>query len=256
MLSREAGRNETTWSLGEYLPAEEVAAAFKVKSPLPAAVGVGSNQPNPRAENHRRVCGHFWKFLVLACIAQLLWVFFLGGATLLDQRLVFTPQNEETLTTQSFQLDREARNLAIRHDTDLDNNWLGLSLTLVEKNSGRAWNAQSEVSYWHGVDDGESWSEGDRTRELVFRDVPPGTYYFAIDPELSTEKPVAVADRIQVIRDQAAWSNFFFLLIFLAALPLFTRYRVTAFEIERWKNADFLSSGADFGPGGDSGDDD
>lgn len=115
------------------------------------------------------------------------------------------------------------------------------------------------MAYWHGSDGGESWSEGDRSRELVFRDLPAGTYYFVIDPEISAEKPVAVADRIKVIRDQAAWSNFFFLVIFLAAFPLFSRYRMTVFENGRWQNADFLSSGADLSSGGsddDSGGDD
>lgn len=247
MLSRESSHNETSWSISEYLPSAEVATAFKLKSALPAAVGIGMNQPNPRTESHRRVCGNFWKFLLLALVAQAIWYFILGGRTLLDQRLVFSPGKDEPTTTQTFQLDSAARNLVLRHDTDLDNNWLGLGLTLVEKNSGRAWTAQSDVAYWHGSDGGESWSEGDKTRELEFRDLPAGTYYFVIDPEISAEKPVAVADRVKVIRDQAAWSNFFFLLIVLAAFPLFSRYRMTAFESERWKNADFLSSGADFG---------
>jgi ribosomal protein S27E len=261
MLSRETSHNETTWSIGEYLPTDEVTAAFKLKTPLPAPAGIGANQPNPRAENHRRVCGSFWKFLTLAVLAQALWFFVLGGRTLLDQRLVFSPGKDEPVATQTFQLDSAARNLVLRHDTDLDNNWLGLNMSLIEKNSGRVWVAVNEVAYWHGTDDGESWSEGDRTRELVFRDLPAGNYYFVIDPEISAEKPVAVADRVKVIRDQAAWSNFFFLLAFLAVLPMFSRYRVSAFEAERWKNADFMSSGADFGSGdsdddGDSGSDD
>ncbi len=256
MLSRESSDKETSWSIGEYLPAEEVVAAFKLKSPLPAPVGIGTNQPNPRAENHRRVCGNFWKFLALAIVAQLLWFFFLGGRTLLDQQLVFSPANEESITTKTFRLDKPAKNLAIRHDTDLDNNWLGLGLTLVDKDSGKAWIAQSDVSYWHGVDDGESWSEGDRSRELVFRDLPAGTYYFVIDPELSDEKPVAVADRVKVVRDEAAWSNFFFLLVFLAAFPLFSRYRMTGFENQRWRNADYLSSGAERGSADSDGDSD
>ena len=255
MLSREASHNEITWSLSEYLPGEEVAAAFKLKTPLPAPAGIGMNEPNPRSEAHRRVCSSFWKFLGLAVVAQALWFFILGGRTLLDQRLVFSPGKDEPVTTQIFELDSKARNIVLRHDTDLDNNWLGLGLTLIEKNSGKAWVAQSDVAYWHGSDGGESWSEGDRSRELVFRDLPAGSYYFVIDPEISAEKPVAVADRIKVIRDQAAWSNFFFLLIFLAILPMFSRYRVGAFEAERWKDADFLSSGADFGSDdGDSGD--
>ncbi len=255
-LSRESSRNETTWSLGEYLPAEEVTAAFRLKPALAAGSGIGMVQPNPRVEGHRRTCANFWKLLPLALVAQLLWVFLLGGRTLLDQRMVFQPRDQEPVTTQVFQLDSAARNLVLRQDTNLDNNWLGLSLTLVEKNSGRAWAAQSEVAYWHGVDGGESWSEGDRSGELVFRDIPAGTYYFVIDPEISAEKPVAVADRIKVIRDQAAWSNFFLLLIFLALFPMFSRYRVSAFEAERWKKADYLSTGEEFGSGDDDGDDD
>jgi ribosomal protein S27E len=258
MLSREANHSESTWSLSEYLPVGEVEAAFKLKTPLPAPVGIGMNQPNPRTESHRKVCSLFWKFLGLAVVAQLLWFFVLGGRTLLDQRLVFSPANDEPVTTQTFRLDDAARSLVLRHDTDLDNNWLGLDMTLVEKNSGKAWLAQSDVAYWHGVEDGESWSEGDRTRELVFRDLPAGIYYFVIDPEISAEKPVKVADRIKVIRDQAAWSNFFFLLVFLALLPMFSRYRLQSFEAERWKDADFLSTGADFGSddSGDGGDND
>ena len=252
MLSREASHNEATWSLSDYLTTEEVAAAFKLKTALPAPVGIGMNQPNPRAENHRKVCSTFWKFFLFAVLAQALWFFLLGGRTLLDQRLVFSPGKDEPVTTQTFQLDSSARNLVLRHDTDLDNNWLGLNLTLVEKNSGRAWVAMSDVAYWHGSDGGESWSEGDRTRELVFRDLPAGNYYFVIDPEISAEKPVAVTDRVKVIRDQAAWSNFFFLLVFLAVLPMFSRYRVSAFEAERWKDADYLSSGAEFVSAGDS----
>jgi len=95
----------------------------------------------------------------------------------------------------------------------------------------------------------------------VFRDLPAGNYFFVIDPEFSAEKRVGVTDRVRVTRDQAAWSNFFFVLIFLALLPMFSRYRVASFEAKRWEDADFLSSGADFGSddgddGGDGGGDD
>jgi ribosomal protein S27E len=255
MLSREARQTEIAWSLGEYLPVEEVTAAFKLARPLPSPRGVAPNQLNPRAEPHRRVCSQFWKFLALALLAQMLWIFILGGRTVLDQRLFFATGNDEPVTTQSFQLDSNARSVVLRHDTDLDNNWLGLDITLVEKNSGRAWTSQTDVAYWHGYDDG-TWSEGDRSRELVFRNLPAGTYSLVIDPEFSAEKRVGVADRVRVIRDQATWSSFFFLLGFLVLLPMYSRYRVGTFEAERWKDADFLSSGADFGTGDDDGGDD
>jgi ribosomal protein S27E len=95
MLSRESRSTETSWSLGEYLPTEEVAAAFKLKTALPDANGIGSNQPNPRTQGHQRICAYFWKFLALAVLAQLLWIFILGGRTLLDQRLWFVTESED-----------------------------------------------------------------------------------------------------------------------------------------------------------------
>jgi hypothetical protein len=83
----------------------------------------------------------------------------------------------------------------------------------------------------------------------VFRDLPAGTYSSSSTRSFPPRSAVGVADRVRVVRDQAAWSNFFFLLGFLVLLPMFSRYRVGTFEAERWKDADFLSSGADFGSG-------
>ncbi len=261
MLSREASHNEITWSLGDYLPAAEVTAAFKLDHALPEPTGIAMNQPNPRESGHRSICRRFWMFVVVTLLAQALWVFVLGGKTLVDQRVVFAPDRDEPLATQGFSLPDGARNLVLRHDTDLDNNWLGFGLTLIEKNSGRAWATQGDLAYWHGSDGGESWSEGDRSRELTFRDLPPGDYYFVIDPEISAEKPVAVADRIRVIGNQPAWSNFFLLLAWLGLFPMFSRYRVAAFEAKRWADSDFLSDGTtaaedDSGSDSDSGGDD
>ncbi len=102
----------------------------------------------------------------------------------------------------------------LRNETDLDNNWLGLNLTLVEKNAAAPGLAQTESPTGAASDDGERWSEdnGSASRTGFPRSAGPGSYYFVIDPGIFAEKPVAVADRIRVIRDQAAWSNFFILL--------------------------------------------
>ena len=243
MLSRESSNNETTWSIGEYLPASEIYQAFNLKSAVREPTSVGANQPNPRREGFRQVFSYAWKFMLIATIAQLIWAFLLGGRTLLDQKITFSPDQTESITTPMFKLERDARTITLRHKTDIDNNWVGLNHTLVERNTGNAWQAISEVSYWHGVDDGESWSEGDREPELLFRDVPAGEYYFVIDSEISDESPASVSDRIRVVRDQATWSNYLFIMLFLAAFPLISRAYVASFETQRWANSDFNSSG-------------
>ena len=243
MLSRERNANETTWSVADYLPVEEVQAAFGLERPLPAPKGIGACQPNPRKESHALVCKRFWKFFLAATLAQILW-FFVGGSTVLDQRVALAPQNEDTVSTPGFRLDSPVRNLVLKHETNLSNNWIGLNQTLIEKTSGNAWTAQTEMSYWHGSDGGESWSEGDASREVIFRNLPAGNYYLLIDPEFSDENKATVVDRVKVVRNQAAWSNYLILVLFLVALPLFSRTRVATFEAGRWSNADFQSSGA------------
>ncbi|MBK9625279.1 MAG: DUF4178 domain-containing protein [Rhodocyclaceae bacterium] len=243
MLSRESSNNETTWSIGEYLPASEIYQAFNLKSAVREPTSVGANQPNPRRESHTQVFSYAWKFMLLATIVQFIWAFVFGGQTLLDQKIIFSPNQTEAITTPMFKLGRDARTLTLKHNTDIDNNWVGLNLALIERNTGKTWQAIDDVSYWHGVDDGESWNEGDREPELLFRDVPAGEYYLVIDSEISEEKPVAVTDRIRVVRDQAAWSNYILLMIFLIAFPLISRVRVASFEAERWAKSDFNSSG-------------
>lgn len=245
MLSRERMASEVTWSIGEYLPADDVQSAFTVRDKLPRTLGVYANQPNPWEARHRGVCGLFWKFMVVAVIAQLLFLYVVAE-TVLKHRIVFSPtQDEVTVTTPEFVISSLTRRLAVKHATDIDNNWVSVSTTLIEKNTGKAWLGMQEIAHYSGVDGGESWSEGSRGDELVFKGVPPGTYYLAIDYELGTDRNLRVVDSIEIERNAPGWSNFVFLLVFLALFPLFTRSRRAAFETRRWNESSLYSASDD-----------
>ena len=162
-----------------------------------------------------------------------------GGKLLLRESIEFLPSRaDETWTSREFTVTGKASKLAVRNDTSLANNWIGLDMTLVNKATGAAWPASREISYYYGNDGGESWSEGSRDDEVVFLDIPPGTYYLAVDPEMSTEMPVPVRDTLEVRTGGAGWSNFVLLMIFLIAFPIFTRMRVASFETRRWMESD------------------
>jgi len=238
MLSREVTAKEASWSQAEYLEAADLCAAFRMKTPLPRS-GVYANQPNPLAETHRTTCSLFWKLALAATAVQLAFAFLFASQLVLKQQLVLSPQNEEaTLTSQEFVLKSRARALLVRHATDVTNNWLSLSTTLVEKNTGESYQGEQEVSHYKGVDDGESWSEGSPSEEMVFKAVPAGTYYLVLEYELGTDDPAAVVDTLEVVRNPTVWSNFVLLLIFLAIFPLISRWRRNAFEARRWSESD------------------
>ncbi|KFB69658.1 MAG: hypothetical protein CAPSK01_000717 [Candidatus Accumulibacter vicinus] len=239
MLSREVTAKEANWSQAEYRPADEIRAAFGVKAPPPRQIGVYANQPNPLLERHRRACRLFWQLALAATVVQLVFVLFFASQSVLKQRIVLSPQNEEaTLSSQEFVLNSRARALQVRHSTDVANNWLSVNTTLVEKNSGEAYLGMQEISYYQGVDDGESWAEGSASDEMVFKAVPAGTYYLVIEYELGKDNVSAVVDTLEVIRDPVGWSNYVLLLIFLVIFPLWSRWRKAAFEARRWNESD------------------
>ena len=95
-----------------------------------------------------------------------------------------------------------------------------------------------EVGYYSGVDGGENWSEGSKSDSIAFKNIPPGTYYLTIEYDLGTDKRDSVADTVEIVRNPAAWSNYVMVMIFLAAFPLISRSRRSAFESRRWNESD------------------
>lgn len=239
LLSRERRSKEVTWSLGQYVEPSVIRASFKLPESLPEPSGVYANQPNPWDETHGQVCKTFWLAALAAVVVHGALVLFAGGQLLLRDQVSFLPEKEdETVVTRSFEVRGTARKLVVRQATDLDNNWIGLNIDLVNKATGAAWSAARDLSYYAGVDEGESWSEGNRNDEVVFVDIPPGTYYLAIDAGFSDEAPRPVRSTVEVATGSAGWSNLVLLFVFLALFPLFTRFRRGAFEIRRWLASD------------------
>lgn len=142
--------------------------------------------------------------------------------------------------------------MIVRHNTNIDNNWVALNTTLVEKTTGEAYQGAQEISYYSGSDGGESWTEGSRDDAIAFRNVPAGTYYLTVEHELGGDRNYntnyVVVDTIEVIRNPVPWSNYVLVFLFLLAFPLFSRWRRNAFEAERWNESDL--------GGGDSEDED
>ena len=237
MLSRETTDNEETWTLAEYLEAAEIEAAFQLKAALPKPIGVYANQPNPHDERHKRTCGYFWRLFLVGFVIHLVLLVFGPGGKILDQPLSFDANDDEPRLSQEFKLTAARSSLEIEQDTTLENNWLGLGLTLVNQDTGEAWQAARELGYYHGVDGGESWSEGSRSAEIVFRELPPGNYVLAVDGELDPNSP-PVQGQLKVSHTGPRWSSLILLFLALAPFPIFTRIRRGSFEVSRWAESD------------------
>jgi len=236
MLSRETSANEETLTLAEYLGQEELQQAFKLPARLDRAVGIFANQPNPHEESNVKVLRSFWVFLLVALAVHMALLMGARGPVL-DEALVFKPGDDEPKLTREFRLAAPVSRLEIEHEANLNNNWISLGLTLVNKDTGEAWQASREISRYEGVDGGESWSEGSRSDAVVFTALPAGMYVLAEEADLAANsRPVRT--HVKVSRPGPRWSSLFLLLAALAPFPIYTYVRRRSFEVKRWAESD------------------
>lgn len=249
LLSRETTADEITWSLGTYVPGPRVWAAFRLDGPPPPARGVFANQPSPIGTSAREMWRLF-RWFALAATAIFGVVSALARhERVLSQRYTFVPAQTPPFVTRPFDLRGHTSNVEITVDADLSNQWLALALTLVNDSTGTAYDVGREVSYYAGVEGGESWSEGSRHDRVRIPAVPSGRYILRVEPDGGGDgaaaRPISYA--LTVRRDVPPVGYYLFALLLLAAPPVWTSLRAGRFEAARWRESDYapVASGDD-----------
>jgi hypothetical protein len=249
MLSSESTETEVTWSQGEYVPAAEIWQAFQLPgTPLPAR-GVFANQPSP----HTGEPGRPWKpFFLMAAVLLAMMLFFSATArrqTVFQDNFLFQPgaPGEKSFVTRVFDVPGNNGNLKVDLDTDLNNGWAYFAMALINDETGQAYDFGREVSYYYGVDEGESWSEGDKHDDTVLPGIPGGRYYLRVEPEAAPEGaaapsaygvPRSIRYQIKLTRDVPYYFRYFLGVILLFLPVLFFGGKGPGFERQRWAESD------------------
>lgn len=179
MLSRETNDREESWTLSQWLPEQQVIAAFgvapagKVWPPLP-------HQPSPWGAWLGR--GGMIGGLALAFVLALSIV--LSGTNwIASQALpVAVDGREQTATIGPLHLDARWQRVRVRTTVPrLENGWVDLDYSLVDRRDQRVYAASSAAERYEGVDSDGAWTEGSRDSDVSIASVPAGDYDLVVD---------------------------------------------------------------------------
>jgi hypothetical protein len=139
------------------------------------------------------------------------------------------------------------QNLAVTLSAPVNNSWVAVDGALVSETTGVAELFLIESSYYHGVDGGESWSEGEQAQTVFLSAVPPGTYLLRLAPEWDGRvPPVGVID-VQLRQGVMRWLYPGLAFLAILIVPLLMVFRMAAFESRRWQESMYAPRAASSG---------
>jgi ribosomal protein S27E len=240
MLSAEVDADkEVTWSLGRYVSGDEIWASLSLPGKPPSRGGIFANQPSP----FQGATPAMWRNAVLlVALATVLWIAHLASARSVQrfaESFVFDPRAaaDASLVTPVFDLDGRPTAVEIETATNLNNQWMFVGYALINDETGQAFEVARDVSYYHGIESGESWSEGSPTDTVALPSVPAGRYFLRIETE-GDRAASPVQYRVRVVRDVSTSLWFIVALVLIAVPPLLTSRRAWLFEHHRWLESD------------------
>jgi outer membrane protein assembly factor BamB len=241
---------EINWSLGTYIDIPQIEKAFSV-SGLPRPSNVAPNQPY----KHWWVYKYWLLFIGVILLAGFL-AFVTSGSTkeVFSQQVTLPPlpnaDGTQVFFSNSFELAGR-RNIRIVGESPLQNTWVYLEGDLINDETGVVQSFPIDISYYQGVEDGESWSEGGQTDSAYTSSMPAGRYVLRLEGQWEKwQQPATVSIKIE--QNVTHGFNLLLALILLSVGPIIMGIYHIGFERRRWSESMFSSSGSD----DDSDDDD
>jgi hypothetical protein len=237
-ISREVtrtGAREVNYSHARYMQPNEVEEAFSLEK-LPRPQGVGPMQPFPGPR-----LGAPFAILLLLLLATAI---FMGMARPRRQLLERTfdlaslPGGEEpsrTFFTDPIEVSGRSQ-IVIEGQAPVDNGWLFVEGDFVNTLTNRYSDFSMPLEYYHGVDQGESWSEGKQRRRVHLSRPEAGSYAVRLGAQWENGK-TPPPFTLRVSEGGFRWPHFILALLFLAGPAVLALIRLAGFESSRWKES-------------------
>ena len=234
---------EINWSLGTYIPVAQIEKAFNVTG-LPRPSGVAPNQPY----KHWWVYKYWISFVLVLLLTGFLMLVVSGSEKEVFRQTVTLPplanaDGTQVFFSEPFELAGR-RNIRIVGDSPVQNTWVYLEGDLINEETGVVQSFPIDISYYQGVEDGESWTEGDQKDSATTSSMPGGKYVLRLEGQWEKwQQPATVS--VMVEQNVTSGFNLLLALIAISIGPIVMLIYHISFEHKRWSESMFSSSGDD-----------
>lgn len=241
------------WFIGEYVDEQQVFDEFNRLGnntintlSFPLKRGVGATEPYKSKLYFNEAKNHSLVALAVILAIQLLFLMLIPEKTVLNEKFNSTDLTYDSTTTmaitqkpivsKSFEIKKTSK-IAIDLSTQVDNSWLESNITMVNEQTGAELPIVLGAEYYHGVEGGESWSEGKVRVSKDYSSVPAGKYHLLI--ETSTPKKENGAYTIRLKVGGMYFSNLLIMLVLISLVPIYLYFTEREFEKQRWADSDY-----------------
>jgi hypothetical protein len=120
----------------------------------------------------------------------------------------------------------------------VNNSWAFIEGDLINEKTDEVREFTMPIEYYHGVDGGESWSEGGQSNDITLGRVPAGDYVLRLEVQREkTAEPLTLS--VVVKSGVTQVGHFFLVLLLLGILPMIVAIRNLAFDRKRWSVSDY-----------------
>jgi len=230
-LTEERTASEVEYFISEYVEPSEVAEAFGVDAQdFPPKIGIGPHEP-------KGVKPSTWGVAVVAgiclCLNMFLFVYSMGAGSVVHKENLDATDYAEEFLTESFQI-RDAGLTSVEVYAGLNNQWAALDGAFVDEEGNVVTDFSVAWEYYHGVEGGESWSEGSKSSQGLVRIPKAGSYQLLLKGEAAAPIKFSVA-----VREGAVLSRYFLMLCLLFAFVVgVIILQHTSIERRRWNEDD------------------
>ncbi|MBO9150790.1 DUF4178 domain-containing protein [Chitinophaga sp. GCM10012297] len=241
LLALENDQGDKDYSISRYMRPRDMKKAFNLKYYLPIREGVSPAQPFSRWFTSGEVIVTALIFCAIVFIAQ---YFYASNAMYKEVYSHVVQVNDSTvakpIVSPSFEITGGVSNLEVSSYAILSNNWVEAAIDLVNEQTGEEKSFATGVEYYHGVDGGESWSEGSMGTKELLCTVEPGRYHMVVN--LFKDQSVDGAELNIVLRqDVATWWNALWAMGIMAGFAAIVFAWENNFEKNRWYNSPFTT---------------